>query len=166
MRILRLLGPRPAEEIYTWGAATWSTISGPALAYETEAGSLAVRLHSGQPRLYPFSGTEPLPTSSERDLRWELVSSLTLWFVWCARCHRVFEGQLEPSAVTVRAIWLELIHTLRGQLDRIQGSSEKAERRRQAFHQTWQAGPFYTLQPGRVCWHYRPPVWLFPPPIV
>ena len=101
LRVLRLLVPLSAEGIFTWGAAAWSTLSGPALAYEAEPGSLAIRLHTGQPRHYPFSGTEPLPTSSERDLRWELLSSLTLWFVWRTRCHRVFEGQLEPPAVTV-----------------------------------------------------------------
>lgn len=90
-----------------------------------------------------------------------------MWFIWRARCYRTFEGRLEPPDVTVRSIWQELIHTLRGQLDRMQGSSERAEQRRQAFHRTWEAGPVYSRRRGEgVSWHYRPPVWLFPPPIV
>ncbi|MCO5568556.1 hypothetical protein L7F22_022255 [Adiantum nelumboides] len=117
-----------------------------------------------QPRLVPVP--DPPTAPQESDPRWELLSSLTLWFIWRARCCRSIEGQLEPPAETVRAIWQEILHTLRGCFERIQGDSDSATQRRLAFHSTWSRGPFYSHSSGPLCWHYRPPIWLFPPPIL
>ena len=86
------------EGIYTWGAAAWSTTSdGPALGYESEASSLAIHFARGQPRAFPSPDFSTTLWTQERDLCWELLSSLTLWFIWRARCFRVFEGRLEPA---------------------------------------------------------------------
>lgn len=41
-----------------------------------------------------------------------------------ARCRRVFEGWVAPLAKTNLNFWLELIHTLWGQLDKLQGDSD------------------------------------------
>ncbi|KAI5058305.1 hypothetical protein GOP47_0026475 [Adiantum capillus-veneris] len=102
---------------------------------------------------------------SEREECWELISGLTLWFIWRARCFRIFEARPVPPAETVRDFWLEPIHTLRGQLEGLQGSSDHMRERREAFLRLWRPGPFFTIVQGVLRWHYCPYVWLFPPPI-
>lgn len=92
-----------------------------------------------------------------------MIGSLATWFIWRARCRQVFEGRAVPPAETVRDFWLELIHTLRGQYERLQGTSDRMVRARFAFLQLWGKEPFYLQHSGR--WQYQPPVWLFPPPI-
>ncbi|KAI5064039.1 hypothetical protein GOP47_0020709, partial [Adiantum capillus-veneris] len=52
-----------------------------------------------------------------------------------------------------------------GQLEGLQGSSDRMRERREAFLRLWRPGPFYTIVRGVLRWHYCPPVWLFPPPI-
>ena len=123
-RILRLYSYRGGEHIFTWGAVAWSTLSGPALGYETTADSLALQAQRGH--LLPIQPPDysTTPWSGEGDPRWELISSLALWFVWRARCRRIFEARPIPPAETVRDFWMELIHTLRGQFDRLQGDSD------------------------------------------
>ena len=108
--------------MFTWGAVAWGTLSGPALRYETEVDSFALELRQGQ--LFPAQVLDFSTTTVEvRDLRWELVSSLALWFVWRARCRRIFERRVVPPTETIRDFWLELIHTLRGQLELLQGET-------------------------------------------
>eukprot|EP00250_Pteridium_aquilinum_P028273 c36882_g1_i1 orf=333-566(+) len=50
----------------------------------------------------------------EHDPRWELIGSLTMWFIWRAQCCRLFESRVVPPAETIRNLWLKLIHMLRG----------------------------------------------------
>ena len=90
----------------------WGTLAGPALGYETEADSVSFQCERFQLRRVPTPDPSAFIGGGERDLRWELISSLALWFVWRARCRRVFEGRSVPPAETLRDFWLELIHTL------------------------------------------------------
>ena len=161
LRVLRLLAALSIEGPFTWGGAAWSTLSGPALQYETSADSPSYSARVGQVRRLQAPPGRSGRWTGQRDRAWELISSLTLWFTWRARCTRVFEGRQEPPAETVRAMWLELIHTLRGQYDQL-----RSERRRRAFFVTWREGLFYHRSSAAIRWHYRPRVWLFPPPIV
>ena len=100
--------------MFTWGAVAWSTLFGPALGYETEADSVSLQCRRHQLLRVEAPDTTTLRGDGERDLRWELISSLAMWFVWRARCRRIFEGRSVPPAETLRDFWLELIHTLRG----------------------------------------------------
>ena len=118
---------------FTWGIVAWGTLSGPTVRYETEGDSLALGLRQGQLFLTSVPGPPQASTAEERDLQWELISSLALWFVWRARCRRIFDGRAVPPAETIRDFWQELIHTLRGQLDGMQGDTEIRIQRRQAF---------------------------------
>ena len=156
-RLLRLA----SGEYFTWGAVAWGTLAGCALGYETEADSRALR--GQQLEVVPCPDFSSRECSLDRDQRWELISSLGMWFVWRARCRRIFEGRTVPAAETVRDFWVELIHTLRGQYEQLQGDSESRQGRRRAFLQRWGAGPFFFLRAGSVLWQYRPPAWLFPP---
>ena len=163
IRILRLL-PREGQ-LFTWGAVSWGSLTGPGVGYETEVDSVVLQcqrqlfVRVDPPFAFPLDGG-----GENRDPHWELISSLALWFVWRARCRRVFEDRVVPPAETIRDFWLELIHTLRGQFDRMQGESDRAGRRREAFLRLWGHPPFCSLLGGTVRWCYRPPVWLFPPP--
>ena len=167
MRVLRLFGSSVHGMVFTWGAVAWSTLSGPALGYEAEPTSLEIRAQGGRTYTAPVVdySTHPWDPGAS-DLQWELIGSLAVWFVWRARCRRIFEGRAVPPAESIRDFWLELIHTLRGQYDRLQGSSDAMVRRRLAFLSLWGKGPYLSQASGTVRWHYRPPVWLFPPPIV
>ena len=154
-------------QLFTWGAVAWGALTGPGVGYETEADSVVLQYRQQMlvrvdpPFAFPLGGGE-----EDRDPHWELVSSLALWFVWRARCRRVFEDRVVPPAETLRDFWLELVHTLRGQFDRMQGESDRVARRREAFLRLWGHPPFCSVLGGTVRWCYRPPFWLFPPPIV
>ena len=63
----------------------------------------------------------------------------------------------------VKEIWLEIIHTLKGQYDNIIGLSQEAESKRRRFHVQWKRYPFYDLYGLRPKWCYAAPRWLFPP---
>lgn len=95
-------------------------LTGPAVGYETAPDSHALMVHQGQLLTIQVPDYSTDTWRREGDHRWELISSIALWFVWRARCRRIFEGRAVPPAETVRDFWLELIHTLRGQFDRIQ----------------------------------------------
>jgi hypothetical protein len=57
-------------------------------------------------------------------LRWEYVSAVTLWGLWRSRCKFIFQGIQEPAAVVLKAIWRDLVHTLKWEWSSIQGTSE------------------------------------------
>ena len=82
--------------------------------------------------------------------KWELIKSLGLGFVWRARCRRIFEARSVPTAETIRDFWVELIHTLPGQYEQLQGDSDSRKGRRRPFLQRWGAGPFFYLRAGIV----------------
>ena len=145
-RLLRLA----SGEYFTWGAVAWGTLAGCALGYETEADSRALR--GQQLEVVPCPDFSSRECSLDRDQRWELISSLGMWFVWRARCRRIFEGRTVPAAETVRDFWVELIHTLCGQYEQLQGDSESRQGRRRAFLQRWGTGPFFFWRAGSVLW--------------
>ena len=134
------------------------------MGYELSANSIILQ---SRPHDFQRILTTDLPVmqqSGDSDPRWALISSLGLWFTWRAHCRWIFEGRPIPPAETLRDFWIELIHTLRGQYDRIQGNSDEMLRRRFAFLQQWGKAPLCSSTTGTIRWHYRPLVWLFPPP--
>ena len=132
-----------------------------AVQYEFDAASPCYRIQVGQVRYRIGPDPASQTWTRERDMVWELISSLTLWFLWRARCSRVFEDRQEPPAETVRAIWLDLVHTLRGQYSQL-----RTPRSQRHFRYQWWEGLLYTNSSSGLRWQYRPPLWLFPPPIV
>lgn len=80
------------------GIVAWSTLLVLAMAYESKAMSLAIRAQ-GRTTTVPVLGSPTHPWEADvRDLRWELIGSLTVWFVWQTWCHRIFEGRRVPPA--------------------------------------------------------------------
>ncbi len=99
------------------------------------------------------------------DERWNLINACTLWHIWRRRCTACFDNFLEPPVETIKAIWCDLLHTLKGQFDSIQGESDKANKERHAFYKLWDHMGMYTRSTRRPKWLFSPPIWLYPPPI-
>lgn len=57
----------------------------------------------------------------------------------------VFKGRRTPPIEIVRDFWVEIFHTLRGQLEQLQGSSDRMQRHREAFLRLWRDGPYTEL---------------------
>ena len=65
---------------------------------------------------------------------WQLVSSITIWYIWKARCLKVFQNVTERPTQIISGIWIEIVHNLRGLLDSIKGNTHQVELKRLEFH--------------------------------
>ena len=45
---------------------------------------------------------------------WQLVSSITIYYIWKARCLKVFQNVTERPAQIIFGLWIEIVHNLRG----------------------------------------------------
>ena len=45
---------------------------------------------------------------------WMLIIGFTLWYIWKARCLKVFQGMVRPLEEVIMDIWFALISCLRG----------------------------------------------------
>ena len=64
---------------------------------------------------------------------WFLVAGLTIWQVWVSRCKESFTGKRTPSTGSLMMIWFNLISTLRGEFDSLQGPFDASEEARCRF---------------------------------
>jgi hypothetical protein len=95
---------------------------------------------------------------------WEYVSGLVMWGIWKARCLQVFQGVIEPLIETIKIIWSELaVHTLKGQWDYLNGTSERLLNLRLRFRKSWDDLRIYNYCHGKVKWNFYPPLFLFQP---
>ena len=78
LRILRLMTWTEGQQV-SWGAVAWGTLSGPAIGYEDTTDG--VLLMSQQGRLVTTQSIRASARSRDGGPRWELISSLTMWFV-------------------------------------------------------------------------------------
>ena len=58
---------------------------------------------------------------------WLLVVGLTTWRVWVSKCNETFSCKRTPPAESLMMIWFNLISTLRGEFERLQGPSDASE---------------------------------------
>jgi hypothetical protein len=63
-----------------------------------------------------------------------------------------FRGVVALPAKIVAAIWKELVRTLRGQYDLINGFSDVIVKGRLLFHENWYTDVFYSYNNGSVGW--------------
>ena len=99
----------------------------------------------------------PIHLSFNEAQIWQLVSSITIWYIWKARCLKVFQNVTESPAQIISGIWIEIVHNLRGILDSIKGNTHQAELRRVKFHAIWDIGIFYRRCFDKVEWFYSTP---------
>ena len=96
---------------------------------------------------------------------WELLCTTTMWFIWTARCSKVFGNITIHPVESVRNVWMQMVHTLKGRYDEIKGETDDAVLQRLEFIAHWKKAPFLTVPNTRPMWCLAPPIWLFPPPI-
>jgi hypothetical protein len=94
---------------------------------------------------------------------WELLCAATMWMIQKSRCQKVFEQEKTPPMQIIKEIWLEIISTLRGQLQEIYDHSNTVVSQRITFHRIWQKSSFYTFDNTTPRWNYTPPCFLYPP---
>ena len=95
------------------------------MVYEQEeVGDVGVMRHG-------LMGKKIIPLNSQIETSepqiWQLVSSITIWYIWKARCLNVFQNVTERPAQIIYGIWTEIVHNLRGLLDSIKGNMQQAE---------------------------------------
>ena len=96
---------------------------------------------------------------------WVLVVGLTVWQVWVSRCKETLAGKRTPPAENLMMIWFNLISTLRGEFESLQGPSDASEEARARFLRKWSGSSMLQIMDGKVKWNYQPPRWLFPPSV-
>ena len=88
---------------------------------------------------------------------WILVVGLTVWQVWVSRCKETFTGKRTPPAENLMMIWFNLISTLRGQFESLQGSADTSEEARAHFLLKWSGSSMLQMVDGEAKWNYQPP---------
>ena len=73
---------------------------------------------------YRLLGNLQVQEDEKVHLRWEYVAAVTLWGLWRSRCKFMFQDIQEPTPAVIKAIWNDLVHTLKGEWSFIQGASE------------------------------------------
>ena len=64
-----------------------------------------------------------------------------MWYIWKARCTKVFHDMLVE---VLTEIWIQSIHTMRGNYDAIHRSPNNIITQHLAFHAWWKESPPYT----------------------
>ncbi|KAH7332247.1 hypothetical protein KP509_20G077900 [Ceratopteris richardii] len=163
-RILRLLSHANIELLVAWGSVAWASLASEAILYEISRDSKALSTHRGVVSSLPLHPFSCHSYKEEVAVWWELLNGITMWTIWKNRCTKVFEGKETPPVEAIKAIWLDMVYTLRGQLEEIKGDSTAAILQRMEFHRIWRNGPFYEFSTMTPKWNYLPPRYLFPPP--
>ena len=148
----------------TWGSVSWlMRLPGPHLLFEgLDADPVLMLTASG----YRRGSLDMIPTLASqgdpqiRDIVFSTIASITLWFVWKAKCSHILGSGPATTTDTLTGIWLELIYSLWSRWDRAIGSSREAEVRRHSFIRRWaRSDIFFTFSQGHIQWMYSPPQW-------
>ncbi len=162
-RVLRLLTHSHFQGLVSWGIIAWATMDKQAHAYESESVDfMFVFAHHNLCRL-PYDLNAFHGRQKEMQELWEILSGIVQWTLWTAQCSLVFKQKRVPTVELVQNIWVQLVHTLKGQYDALVGTSDALMSKRLTFLQQWKHWPFFVLCQGKPCWSYKPPVWLYPP---
>ena len=131
-RILRRITKTFPQTQLTWVCSVWYILGGPPSIY-IDLTRIGYRLDGPQPRSSTISSH--YDTMKIRyDERRNLINACTLWHIWRRRCTTCFDNFVEPAVETIKAIWCDLLHTLKGQFDSIQGESNRANKEQHAFY--------------------------------
>ena len=76
---------------------------------------------------------------------------------------KIFLNVTERPAQIILAIWIEIVHNLRGILDSRKGNTHQAELRHVEFHAIWDIRIFYRRRFDKVEWFCSTPKCLFKP---
>ena len=73
---------------------------------------------------------------------WELLCTTIMWFIWIVRCSKVFGNTIVHPVESVRNVWMQMVHTLKGRYDEIKGETNVAVLQRLEFIAYWKKAPF------------------------
>ena len=160
-RVTRLLAACEVVGTASWSAAAWIDHSTDRWTDAFNADTWCYVCTGGQIGKIRFK--RDLLSASPRFLEiWRLIAGFTLWYVWKARCLKVFQDRVQPPEEVIMDIWFALISCLRGQLDEVCNHSNDVATARLRFWQKWRNTPMVTLGESGPRWNYQPPRWLFP----
>ena len=162
-RILRLLGRKYRSAIFTWGAVFWGMLDQQRAFYHYNHSSLSLYVRSFQ--VYSTSRSLQGVKFFSRSYVWQIVSSLSLWVLWKARCSKLYNDEDIHVVDQVKSFWNLLVHSVKGEYDRYKGYGNTAIRKRKRLRRVWSAIPIMLDAGTEVRWNYVPPRWLFPPPV-
>ena len=162
-RILRVFSPSATNLTFTWGAVVWSSLEQETMSYESPIGSLAIAFASVHPFSILYVNSAHLATTQEEE-QWRIINSIIAWFIWKRRCRYAFEELKTPPTETLMDLWVELLHSLKGQFEEIKGELDYSMKRREAFFKCWDNFHLYSRN-GRVI-RWKSPRWLFAPSIM
>ena len=149
------------SRVFSLGELSWLMLSsGPHLFTEGEDADPAFMLTAtgyrcGSLGMLPPAAREDM--SQMRDVVFSTIVSITLWFLWKARCSHILSRSPSSTIDICSGIWQEVISSLRSQWDLSDGSSGAAEERRAAFLRHWSCSQlFFSYSQGHIEW---PPQW-------
>ena len=164
-RVCRILASMFTDGSFCWGMVAWATLTPMIWAYEASPNDTVIKIQGGRLGVVQRSHMDiPYMLKTMQEV-WELLSTTTMWFLWTARCSKAFDNITVHPVEIVRNVWMQMVHTLRGQYDDIKGETDAAVLQRLQFTSYWKKGPFFTLENTKPRWCLTPPLWLFPPPI-
>ena len=143
----------------------WTSLVCEAFHYDTESMDHGFYTKSGSVHTLPLLSLQFTGTRKEVQPVWEILSSTTIYHIWKVRCSLIFHQLKTPLAELVSNIWLDIVHTLKGQWDGIVGDSDAKIAQQHEFITIWKVAPFMTTNCDNPYWHFQPPKWLFPLPI-
>ena len=85
-----------------------------------------------------------------------VIEQSTVYYIWKARCSLIFHQVRASPVEIVHNIWLDMIHTLKGQWDCLIGDSEPKAAQCHQFLTLWKATPLISLENGNPFWHFQP----------
>ena len=105
------------------------------------------------------------PSSIRRRFRienlviWHTITSLALWIIWKARCDVFNNAHIHLYTMLIE-LWLLFLHTLRGQYDDMQSSTDVLWQRQAAFKKRWQGLHLFSDTTSGLRWNYAIPFFL------
>ena len=95
-------------------------------SYEACPNDMIIRIQRGRIRVAQRSHMEILSMLKATQEVWELLCTTTMWFIWIARCSKVFGNTIVHPVESVRNVWMEMVHTLKGRYEDIKGETNVA----------------------------------------
>ena len=112
--------------MYTWGAVLWVVVQDKPMVYEQEEVADSIVMRHGLMGKKLILLNPQIETNKPQI--WQLVSSITIWYIWKARCLKVLQNVTERPAQIFFGILTEIVHNLRGLLDSsIKGNTQQAK---------------------------------------